>query len=130
LTATNTVFYNNKAKNNGGVLAITNMAYTVLAPTVLTFQSCPTIERNKADYGGFAYYDNNYAELRILDSSVASHTGYKRSAFIEALQMNLLTISKSYIGDFSGAQSTVMHSVARQLTMKIIDSNIVCNNNY
>lgn len=37
LTATRTTFYNNKAKNNGGVLAVTNTAYTVLTPTVLIF---------------------------------------------------------------------------------------------
>jgi len=43
LTATRTKFYNNKAKNNGGVLAVTNIAYTVLTPTILTFQSCPSI---------------------------------------------------------------------------------------
>ncbi len=43
LTATRTKFYNNKAKNNGGVLAVTNIAYTILTPTILTFQSCPSI---------------------------------------------------------------------------------------
>jgi predicted outer membrane repeat protein len=44
LTATSTVFYNNKAKNNGGVLAITNPAYNVLTPpTLVKFESCPTI---------------------------------------------------------------------------------------
>ena len=130
LTATRTVFFNNKAKNNGGVLAITNAAYTVLAPTVLTFTSCPSIDKNKADYGGFAYYDNNYAELRIIDSSVTNHTAYKRSAFIEAYEMNLFTISNSYIADFSAPLTTLMHSVARKLSMTISDSNIVCSNFY
>jgi predicted outer membrane repeat protein len=37
LTATRTKFYNNKAKNNGGVLAVTNAAYTTLAPTAIIF---------------------------------------------------------------------------------------------
>lgn len=37
LTATRTKFYNNKAKNNGGVLAVTNAAYTILTPTAITF---------------------------------------------------------------------------------------------
>lgn len=37
LTATRTTFYNNKAKNNGGVLAVINNANTVLTPTAITF---------------------------------------------------------------------------------------------
>lgn len=37
LTATRTTFYNNKANNNGGVLAVTNSAYTFLTPTAITF---------------------------------------------------------------------------------------------
>jgi hypothetical protein len=69
-TATRTIFYNNKAKNNGGVLAITNSAYNTLTLTAITFQSCPTINRNKADYGAFAYYDNDYASLNIFDSQI------------------------------------------------------------
>jgi hypothetical protein len=68
LTATRTVFYNNKAKNNGGVLSVTNQALSVLTPTAITFQNCEQIHRNKADYGAFAYYDNDYAELNIFES--------------------------------------------------------------
>jgi predicted outer membrane repeat protein len=130
LTATRTVFYNNKAMNKGGVLAITNTAYTVLTPTVITFQSCPTISRNKADWGGFAYYDNDYAELRIIDSTISNHTAYKRSAFVEAYSMEKFSIVKSYIGDVFAPLTTAMHSVAKKLNMKITDSDIVCDSSY
>jgi predicted outer membrane repeat protein len=36
LTGTRTKFYNNKAKNNGGVLAVTNTAYTTLTSSAIT----------------------------------------------------------------------------------------------
>ncbi len=37
VTATRTVFYNNKAKNNGGVLSVNNKALSLLTATAITF---------------------------------------------------------------------------------------------
>jgi hypothetical protein len=130
LTATRTVFYNNKAKNKGGVLSVTNQAYTVLPPTIISFQDCDNIERNKADYGGFAFYDNEYAELIITDSKVDYHTAYKRAAFIEAINMGKFTISSSFLSDFFAPEFTVMHSTAQKLDMKVENSDLVCENFY
>jgi hypothetical protein len=68
--------------------------------------------------------------LRIIDSTITNHTAYKRSAFVEAINMQKFSISKSYIGDLFAPITTAMHSVARKLDMKIADSDIVCDGSY
>ena len=44
--------------------------------------------------------------------------------------MQKFSISKSYIGDLFAPLTSAMHSVARKLDMKIIDSDIVCDSSY
>lgn len=68
--------------------------------------------------------------MRIIDSTITNHTAYKRSAFVEAINMQKFSISKSYIGDLFAPITTAMHSVARKLDMKIADSDIVCDSSY
>ena len=76
MLATNTIVENNKAKNQGGALSVTNPSNTVLLKTSITFDKCEFIRMNRADWGGFAYYDNLYISLRILNSHIKNHTAY------------------------------------------------------
>ncbi len=59
-----------------------------------------------------------------------NHTAFKRSAFVEAINMQKFTITKSYLGDVFAPLTAVMHSVARKLDFKITDSNVVCDSSY
>lgn len=58
MTATNTPVYINKATGNGGVLSVTNPEGAIQTAGVITFTKCKNIYQNRANYGGFAYYDN------------------------------------------------------------------------
>jgi hypothetical protein len=44
--------------------------------------------------------------------------------------MQKFSIYKSYIGDLFAPITSAMHSVARKLDMKIIDTDIVCDSSY
>jgi predicted outer membrane repeat protein len=58
MVATKTVVENNKAKHKGGALSVTNPLNSILPKTSVTFDKCEFIRMNRADWGGFAYYDN------------------------------------------------------------------------
>jgi hypothetical protein len=100
----------NKATNN------------IFLMNTITFDRCNAIQMNRADWGGFAYFDNNQISLRILNSEVRNHTAYKRSAFLETPNMNKLDIYWSELVGTYAPETAAMHSTARTLNMKMYKS--------
>lgn len=70
MTVLNTVVSNNDARYRGGALYASDKADSVSVKSSITFRKCNTIERNKADYGGFAYFDNKMISLNFYDSNI------------------------------------------------------------
>jgi hypothetical protein len=95
--------------------------------TNVIFKSCKYIKTNKADYGGFAFFDNRYISLRIFESEVRDHTAYVRSAFLETPNINELDIIDTEIANTYAPETAAMHSTARTLNMHMIKSMIYCD---
>jgi hypothetical protein len=92
MTATTTIVSNNDARYRGGVLFVNDIRGTVALKSSITFNKCLTIERNKAEYGGFAYFDNKMISLKFYDSNIQNHTAFKRSAFLDTSNIDELVL--------------------------------------
>lgn len=127
MLATNTKVENNKAKIRGGALSVTNPSNTLSLKTSITFDKCPNLRMNRADYGGFAYYDNQYVSLKFFDSEIKNHTAYKRSGFLETKNIDNLELTRCHLTDTYAPETASMHSTAKTLKMKFFNSKVYCD---
>jgi hypothetical protein len=119
MSATQTIIRNNDARNRGGALCVTDRLNSVATKSSITFNNCKTIERNKADYGGFAYFDNKMISLKFYDSNLFNHTAFKRSAFLDTSNIDELILYNIDMTDTRSPDTATMHSTARNLNMKV-----------
>ena len=130
MTATNTILSNNDARYRGGALYVNDIRGSVAVKSSITFNKCKTIERNKADFGGFAYFDNRMISLKFYDSNIQNHTAFKRSAFLDTSNIDELILYNIVMYDTRSPDVATMYSTARTLNMKVYKMDLKCDTLY